>query len=182
MWTFKVTAYSFVCSKSSDFFPSNQLNIRTSADEDLVFFLHLNKIRDDRLFSLFSTYLQNLCSLFSVLWHVHWVTGFAENRAVVVDVQHHHLHSGRGAESRAAAVRRHHLQVVLRLRLPVQAPWGRQSPRAEVKMEVSAEISSWTKEAKTGSSKLKSLWLRTWFLSQMKLVEGKSLAMLLHIC
>lgn len=148
----------------------------------LFFYLHLNKIRDDRLFSLFSTYLQNLCSLFSVLWHVHWVTGFAENRAVVVDVQHHHLHSGRGAESRAAAVRRHHLQVVLRLRLPVQAPWGRQSPRAEVKMEVSSEISSWTKEAMTGSSKLKSLWLRTWFLSQMKLVEGKSLATLLHIC
>lgn len=93
-----------------------------------------------------STYLQNLGPLCSILWHIHRVATAAENRAVVIDIQHFDFHCDSTAESWAASVRGYHLQSIFSPCLPVQASRGGQGSCAGVEVEISIRVPSWTEE------------------------------------
>lgn len=67
------------------------------------------------------SYFQDLGSLRSVLRHLNRVALHTKDWAVVINIQDFDFHCDDCAESRAAAVRGHHLQGIFILLFPVQA-------------------------------------------------------------
>lgn len=99
------------------------------------------KIGHLAIFSI-STCLKNSRTFFSIFWYLYWVAISYKDGAVVIDIQHFHLHCYSGAESRAASVCDHHFQVVLCLSLSVKLSQGGQGSCAGMELEISFRVSS----------------------------------------